>query len=70
MVQQIPEIQPALTHGSACDAVVVGAGMAGKASALQLAKAGLRVICIAPAEATRPPVGESLDWSAPELLKE
>jgi menaquinone-9 beta-reductase len=70
MVQRIPETQPVLTNGSSCDVVVVGAGMAGKAAALQLAKAGLRVICIAPAEATRPPVGESLDWSAPELLKD
>lgn len=69
MVQQIPEIQSALTNGSSCDVVVVGAGMAGKAAALQLAKAGLMVICIAPAEPTRPPVGESLDWSAPELLR-
>ena len=69
MVQRIPETQPVLTNGSLCDVVVVGAGMAGKAAALQLAKAGLKVICISPAEGTRPPVGESLDWSAPELLK-
>jgi menaquinone-9 beta-reductase len=69
MIERTPEIQPALTDGSSCDVVVLGAGMAGKAAALQLAKAGLKVICIAPAEATRPPVGESLDWSAPELLK-
>ena len=69
MVQRIPEAQPVLTGGSSCDVVVIGAGMAGKAAALQLAKAGLKVICISPAEGTRPPVGESLDWSAPELLK-
>jgi menaquinone-9 beta-reductase len=60
-------------HGSisseSCDAIVVGAGMAGKAASLQLARAGLKVICIAPAESTRQPVGESLDWSAPDLLK-
>ena len=43
--------------------------MAGKAAALQLAKAGLNVICLGPGESTRQPVGESLDWSAPELLK-
>jgi menaquinone-9 beta-reductase len=70
MVEQNPEIQSASANGSACDVVVVGTGLAGKAAALQLAKAGLRVICLGPAEATRPPVGESLDWSAPELLKE
>ena len=70
MVEQMPEIQPSSGNVSARDVIVVGAGLAGKAAALQLAKAGLKVICIAPAEATRPPVGESLDWSAPELLKE
>ena len=69
MVERCPETQPVFTNGSLCDVVVVGAGMAGKAAALQLAKAGLKVICISPAEGTRPPVGESLDWSAPELLK-
>lgn len=53
----------------AVDVIVVGAGLAGKAAALQLAKAGLKVVCISPAESTRAPVGESLDWSAPELLK-
>ena len=61
------------THGSIwsepCDAIVVGAGMAGKAASLQLARAGLKVICIAPTESTRQPVGESLDWSAPDLLQ-
>ena len=52
-----------------CDVTVLGAGLAGKAAALHLAKAGLEVICIEPVESVRPPVGESLDWSAPELLK-
>jgi menaquinone-9 beta-reductase len=52
------------------DVVVVGAGLAGKAAALQLAKAGLRVVCIEPAGTARQAVGESLDWSAPELLKD
>jgi menaquinone-9 beta-reductase len=47
----------------------MGAGLAGKAAAVHLAKAGLRVICIEPAEAARQAVGESLDWSAPDLLK-
>jgi menaquinone-9 beta-reductase len=53
---------------SACDVVVIGGGLAGRAASLHLAKAGLSVICLEP-EATRPPVGESLDWSAPDLLK-
>jgi flavin-dependent dehydrogenase len=52
-----------------CDVTVIGGGLAGKAACLQLAKAGLGVICIEPAEAVRPPVGESLDWSAPDLLE-
>jgi menaquinone-9 beta-reductase len=50
------------------DVTVVGGGLAGKAASLHLARAGLKVICIEPAEAARPPIGESLDWSAPHLL--
>ena len=71
MPERIAATEPFLSEDSstACDAVVVGAGLAGKAAALQLAKGGLKVICISPAEGTRPPVGESLDWSAPDLLK-
>jgi len=56
--------QPAML----CDVTVIGGGLAGKAASLQLARAGLNVTCIEPAEAIRQPVGESLDWSAPELL--
>jgi len=51
------------------DVIVIGGGLAGKAAALQLARASLRVICIAPPDTMRQPVGESLDWSAPDLLK-
>jgi flavin-dependent dehydrogenase len=43
--------------------------LAGKAASLHLARAGLRVICIEPGDTARQPVGESLDWSGPELLK-
>jgi flavin-dependent dehydrogenase len=53
---------------NACDVVVIGGGLAGKAAALHLAKAGLSVTCVEPLE-VRPAVGESLDWSAPELLR-
>jgi menaquinone-9 beta-reductase len=35
---------------------------------MHLALAGLRVICIEPDNAVRRAVGESLDWSAPDLL--
>jgi flavin-dependent dehydrogenase len=52
-----------------CDVIVIGGGLAGKAASLHLAKAGLSVTCIDPEEAVRPAVGESLDWSAPDLLK-
>ena len=51
-----------------CDVTVIGGGLAGKAASLHLAKAGLSVICIEPEEAVGQSVGESLDWSAPDLL--
>jgi flavin-dependent dehydrogenase len=54
---------------SACDLIVIGGGLAGKAASLHLARAGFKVICIEPADAARQAVGESLDWSAPDLLK-
>jgi menaquinone-9 beta-reductase len=44
--------------------------LCGKAAALHLAQAGLRVTCIEPEEPIRPAVGESLDWSAPALLSD
>jgi len=53
-----------------CDVTVLGGGLAGKAASLHLVRAGLKVVCIEPEQATRPPVGESLDWSAPDLLKQ
>jgi flavin-dependent dehydrogenase len=61
----MPDQQAAKT----CDVTVVGGGLAGKAASLHLAKAGLKVICIEPEEVPRQPVGESLDWSSPDLLK-
>jgi flavin-dependent dehydrogenase len=51
------------------DVIVIGGGLAGKAASLHFARAGLCVTCIEPADATRQAVGESLDWSAPDLLK-
>ncbi len=54
---------------SVCDVIVIGGGLAGKAASLHLARAGLSVTCIEPADAARQAVGESLDWSAPDLLK-
>lgn len=51
------------------EVAILGGGLAGKAAALHLARAGLAVACIEPVDAVRAPVGESLDWSAPDLLK-
>jgi flavin-dependent dehydrogenase len=55
---------------SVSDVTIIGGGLAGKAAALALAKAGLRVVCIEPREPVRQAVGESLDWSAPALLSD
>lgn len=53
------------------DVTVIGGGLAGTAASIHLVRAGLRVVCVEGAAAQeRSPVGESLDWSAPELLKE
>jgi flavin-dependent dehydrogenase len=50
------------------DVTVIGGGLAGMAASIHLARAGLRVTCIEPETAMRPPVGESLDWASPALL--
>jgi flavin-dependent dehydrogenase len=62
----MPEPAPSIS----CDVTVIGGGLAGKAASLHLARAGLKVVCIELQQAIRPPVGESLDWSAPALLND
>jgi menaquinone-9 beta-reductase len=62
------DLMPDLELATHCDVTVIGGGLSGKAACLHLAKAGLSVTCIQPAENDRAPVGESLDWSAPDLL--
>jgi flavin-dependent dehydrogenase len=52
------------------EVTVVGGGLAGMAASIHLARAGMRVACIEPDAQDVDPVGESLDWSAPELLRE
>jgi flavin-dependent dehydrogenase len=59
---------PGQALSTVSDVIVIGGGLAGKAACLHLAKQGLSVTCIEPVEAIRQPVGESLDWSAPDLL--
>ncbi|MGB8535363.1 MAG: FAD-dependent oxidoreductase [Acidobacteriaceae bacterium] len=51
------------------DVTVIGGGIAGMAASIHLAEAGLRVLCIEADPVDGDPVGESLDWSAPELLR-
>ncbi len=51
------------------DVTVIGGGLAGMAASIHLADAGLKVLCIEADPVDSDPVGESLDWSAPDLLK-
>lgn len=55
---------------SPVDVLVAGGGVAGLAAALVLSREGLRVRCVEPNRFPRLRVGESLDWSAPQLLAE
>src|SRR5450755_4166864 len=52
------------------DAIVIGGGLAGQATAIHLAWEGMRVICLEPRESFQHIVGESLDWSAPQLFEQ
>ncbi len=51
------------------DVTVIGGGLAGMAASIHLVRAGLRVLCVEAAPSDTDAVGESLDWSAPDLLK-
>jgi flavin-dependent dehydrogenase len=50
------------------DVTVIGGGLTGLAASVQLAKSGLSVICLEPVTEFGHIVGESLDWSAPDLF--
>ena len=62
---EVPQGHPAIIEA---DAVVIGAGLAGIAAAIHLARNGFRVLCIEQRKEIRNIVGESLDWSAPDLF--
>jgi len=57
-------------HMDSYDVAVVGAGSGGLATAIFLARSGMQVACIDPNPFPHQYVGESLDWSAPELLRQ
>jgi menaquinone-9 beta-reductase len=61
---------PGQNDAEQIDITVLGGGLAGMAASIHLVRAGLRVLCIESQAADRAPVGESLDWSAPELLRD
>jgi menaquinone-9 beta-reductase len=58
-----------LSESDRVDVTVIGAGLAGLAASIHLAREGLRVKCIEAHPSRSDAVGESLDWSAPDLLK-
>jgi flavin-dependent dehydrogenase len=61
---------PSQNDSEQIDVTVLGGGLAGLAASIHLVRAGLRVLCIEAQAADTTPVGESLDWSAPELLRD
>ena len=52
------------------EVAVVGGGLSGLAASIHLARFGFRVACFEPASDFSRLVGESLDWSAPELFSD
>ena len=62
---EVPQGHPVVLE---TDAVVIGAGLSGIAAAIHLARNGFRVLCIEQRKEIRNIVGESLDWSAPDLF--
>jgi flavin-dependent dehydrogenase len=51
------------------DVAVIGAGIAGVAASIFLRRAGRTVVCLDARPYPHDPVGESLDWSSPGLLR-
>ncbi len=55
---------------STANVTVIGGGLAGLAASIHLSKEGLSVTCLEPSVNFQHLVGESLDWSAPELFND
>lgn len=51
-----------------CDVLILGAGVAGCAAAIEAARQGLRVVVLEPPGGSAS-LGESLDWETPRLLR-
>lgn len=49
--------------------VIAGGGVAGLALGIEIARSGHSVVCLEQSVSSRQRVGESLDWSAPGLLR-
>jgi menaquinone-9 beta-reductase len=69
MTSPLPKTRSMAPNFDRIDVTVVGGGLAGMAASIHLARAGLQVLCIEAEDRDSNPVGESLDWSAPELLR-
>lgn len=52
-----------------CDVAICGGGLSGLAASILLSRSGLSVVCIEPKPFPHSKVGESFDWSTPELLR-
>ena len=64
-------IKPQSTEDiTSTDVAVIGGGLSGLAASVGLSKRGFRVTCFEPVTDFSHVVGESLDWSAPELFDE
>src|SRR5580704_16300007 len=63
-----PTVLPNDNDSDQIEVTVIGGGLAGMEASIHLVRTGLRVLCIETDIADTQPVGESLDWSAPDLL--
>jgi glycine/D-amino acid oxidase-like deaminating enzyme len=64
-----PDSESSLENNAA-DVIVIGGGLSGLATSVHLSMAAFRVVCLEPEQHFEHVVGESLDWSAPQLLSQ